>query len=181
MKLMILIALGSNLSGPWGTPQQTLRRAVDEIGGDALQVVAVSCAYRTRAYGVAGQPDYLNAVIQIAGFLPPEALLGRLHRIERAAARARGGRWGVRTLDIDLLDWNGRICGPRAENSRLGQSGFKPMSLPHPGIENRPFVIIPLAEIVPSWHHPVTGDLAATLARGAKRIFAGAVLDKAEL
>ena len=152
---MILLGLGSNLSGPWGTPLETLRRALCEMQLSNIQIVQRSRAYSTCAYGVGGQPDYINAVVSIACLAPPEALLIRLHRLERRAARARGERWGARTLDIDLLDWHGRVIGSAQERGSRTELGFKPLSLPHPGIVNRPFVIVPLAEIAPEWHHPV--------------------------
>ena len=178
---MILIALGSNLQGPWGSPQETLARALDELGRRDLPVLQCSSGYRTKAYGDQGQPDYVNAVARISTTLSPEALLMRLHRIERSAARSRGERWGARTLDLDLLDWNGRVSGDPVENGRRGELGYKPVSLPHPGILNRPFVAIPLAEIVPDWHHPVTGETAVAIARRTARHAAGAVLETVAL
>ncbi len=168
---MILLGLGSNLTGPWGTPLETLRRALREMPANSISILKCSKAYHTQAYGLGGQPDYVNLVVQVACFAPPEALLIRLHRIEKRAARARGERWGARTLDIDLLDWHGRVVGPSRERGSRTELGFKPLSLPHPGIVHRPFVIGPLAEIAPNWHHPVHGVTAVSLARnltGAK-------------
>ncbi len=178
---MILIALGSNLPGPWGTPRETLAWALATMEKRGIRVVRCSSGYRTKAYGDLGQPDYVNAVVRVSSHLPPEALLMRLHRIERAAARSRGERWGARTLDLDLLDWNGRVSGDVTENSRRAELGHKPISLPHPGIGNRPFVAVPLAEIVPRWHHPVTGETAGKIARRVGRHAAGAVLERIEL
>ncbi|MEM7427323.1 MAG: 2-amino-4-hydroxy-6-hydroxymethyldihydropteridine diphosphokinase [Pseudomonadota bacterium] len=178
---MILIALGSNLPGPWGSPRQTLASALEAIEESGISLQGCSSGYRTKAYGDLGQPDYVNAVASVLSHLPPEALLLRLHRIERQAARARGERWGARTLDIDLLSWNGRVSGGQAENGRRGELGYKPISLPHPGLCKRPFVAIPLAEIAPRWHHPVTGETAGMIARSASRFAAGAVLEAVEL
>lgn len=178
---MILIALGSNLPGPWGTPLETVSRALHVLDERGVVVIRCSSGYRTAAYGDQGQPDYINAVVQISSTLPPAALLMRLHRIERMAARSRGERWGARTLDLDLLDWNGRVSGGGRENGRPGDLGYKPISLPHPGILKRPFVAIPLAEIAPDWHHPVTGETATMIARRTARLAAGAVLETVEL
>ena len=178
---MILIALGSNLPGPWGSPRDTVVRALEVLEANRLTVERRSSGYRTAAYGDQGQPDYVNAVAQISSSLPPAALLMRLHRIERSAARSRGERWGARTLDLDLLDWNGRVSGIGGERGRPGDLGYKPITLPHPGILKRPFVAIPLAEIAPRWHHPVTGETAATIARRTARLAAGAVLETIEL
>lgn len=173
---MILLGLGSNLSGPWGTPKETLKRALDEMQSNSIQIDRCSMAYSTNAYGVGGQPDYVNAVVAISCLAPPEALLIRLHRLERRAARARGERWGARTLDIDLLDWHGRVIGSAKERGSRTELGFKPLSLPHPGIIKRPFVIVPVAEIAPGWHHPVSGKTAVSLARSLAGVRAGGIL-----
>ncbi|MCP5081739.1 MAG: 2-amino-4-hydroxy-6-hydroxymethyldihydropteridine diphosphokinase [Alphaproteobacteria bacterium] len=178
---MILLGLGSNLSGPWGTPLETLRCALREMQTNGIAVVKRSKAYSTCAYGVGGQPDYVNAVVSIDCIAPPEALLIRLHRLEKFAARARGERWGARTLDIDLLDWHGRVIGSSKERGGRTELGFKPLSLPHPGIVNRPFVIVPLAEIAPGWHHPVNGKTAKSLARNIACDRAGGILSATRL
>ena len=173
---MILLGLGSNLPGPWGTPLETLRRALLEMKACGIEVVSQSKAYSTHAYGVGGQPDYVNAVLSVACLAPPEALMMRLHSLERRAARSRGERWGARTLDIDLLDWHGRIIGSSRERGSRTELGFKPLSLPHPGILKRPFVIVPLAEIAPEWHHPISGKTALSLARTIAKSRAGGIL-----
>ena len=78
--------------------------------------------------------------------MPPEALLTRCQRIERLAGRRRGRRWGARVLDIDILDWHGVI-----------RRGCSRLILPHPEIAARAFVLEPLREIAPRWHHPLNG------------------------
>lgn len=178
---MILLGLGSNLSGPWGTPLETLRCCLVEMQANGMTVLKRSKAYSTQAYGLGGQPDYVNAVVSIACLAPPEALLIRLHRLEKSAARARGERWGARTLDIDLLDWHGRVVGSAKERGSRTELGFKPLSLPHPGIVHRPFVIGPLAEIAPGWHHPVNGKTALSLARNIAGARAGGILSATHL
>ncbi len=178
---MILLGIGSNLSGPWGTPLETLRRALEEMHSNGIDVIARSMAYSTCAYGLGGQPDYMNAVVSISCLAPPEALLIRLHRLEKRAARARGERWGARTLDIDLLDWHGRVIGTSRERGSRTELGFKPLSLPHPGIVKRPFVIIPLAEIAPGWHHPVNGRTAVSLANSIADSRAGGIIAATKL
>jgi 2-amino-4-hydroxy-6-hydroxymethyldihydropteridine diphosphokinase len=172
---MVFIGLGSNLPGPWGTPAATVLRALNEIEMNGLHVKQVSSFYSSKAYGREGVPDYVNSVVRVSTFFPPLALLARLHRIEKMAARSRGQRWGARTLDLDLLDWKGCITGPREEKGS-GQAAFRPLSLPHPGIVVRPFVLIPLAEIAPEWHHPISGKTARTLAKGIQMQKAGRIL-----
>ena len=151
---MILVALGSNRTGSWGNPRQTVRRALAHLDQGGLRLVAASRLLVTQPFGRANQPPFVNAVAVIATHLPPEALLRKLHEIERLAGRQRRLRWGPRNLDLDLLDYNGRRRpGPVAP------------ILPHPGIAERIFVLKPLAEIAPRWRHPISRRTAAELLR----------------
>jgi len=153
-KNMILIGLGSNMSGPWGSPRDAVLRALRELDGNGTQLLAASRLLVTSPYGKKNQPDYVNAVALIATHMPPEALMRRLHAIERSAGRRRGIRWGPRSLDLDLLDYRGR---------RMGRPGR--LALPHPGIALRQFVLKPIAEIAPGWIHPVARKRAQMLLR----------------
>ena len=149
---MILIGLGSNLAGPWGSSRDTVLRALGHLDRAGLSLVTASRLLNSRPYGNANQPPFVNAVARIATHLPPEALLHRLHAIERAAGRRRGLRWGPRTLDLDLLDYHALV--------RPGRP-----TLPHPGISSRAFVLVPIAEIAPGWRHPVLRASALQLLR----------------
>jgi 2-amino-4-hydroxy-6-hydroxymethyldihydropteridine diphosphokinase len=146
---MILVALGSNLSGPWGNPTATVNQAIEELGRRNIRVLRTSQLLLTAPYGVTNQPDFVNAVISISTVIPPQSLMRVLHDIERKAGRRRLKRWGPRTLDLDLLEYHGRILAPRTRS-------IKPLVLPHPGIELRSFVLRPLTEIAPRWKHPVS-------------------------
>lgn len=148
---MILVALGSNSTGPWGTPRDTLAAALGHLDGGGISRVRASQLFVTSPFGVTDQPDFVNAVAEVTSSLPPEALLAQLHEIERQAGRERSLRWGPRTLDLDLLDYHGLI-----------RPGPAPV-LPHPGIAERIFVLAPLAEIAPGWRHPQTGLTAAEM------------------
>lgn len=149
---MILIGIGSNIGGPWGNSRDTVEQAFRELARDRVTLVKRSRLLMSRPYGNTRQPAFVNAVAEIATHLPPEALLARLHAIERAAGRRRGRRWGPRTLDLDLLDYHG-----------LARNG-RPV-LPHPGIAERLFVLVPIAEIASRWLHPVLRRPARVLAR----------------
>lgn len=151
---MIIIALGSNRSGPWGSPQATVERALRHLDRDGLRLVKVSRLLVSSPFGRTNQPPFVNAVAEIATRLPPAALMQKLHAIEKQAGRRRLLRWGPRTLDIDLLDYHGLVSAP-------GQR----LRLPHPGIAARIFVLKPLAEIAPGWKHPVSHRSAAMLLR----------------
>jgi 2-amino-4-hydroxy-6-hydroxymethyldihydropteridine diphosphokinase len=151
---MILVALGSNRTGPWGSPHDTVTRALAKLNTGGLRLKRASRLLVSSPFGRTGQPPFVNAVALIETGFSASALLRRLHDIERMAGRRRGLRWGPRTLDLDLIDYRGLI---RRKPSR-------PV-LPHPGIAARIFVLAPVAEIAPDWRHPVSRQTAATLLR----------------
>ncbi len=129
------IGLGSNLDDPQGQ----LRRAVEALRSlPESRLTAVSPFYRSRPMGPADQPDYVNAVAMLDTCLEPLALLDALQAIEQQQGRVRtGARWGPRTLDLDLLLYGTeRIDHPR-------------LSVPHPGMRERSFVLRPLADLAP--------------------------------
>jgi 2-amino-4-hydroxy-6-hydroxymethyldihydropteridine diphosphokinase len=164
---MILVAIGSNLEGPWGSPRETILRALAELDRAPLSVRAASPLYTTSPFGRANQPDFVNAAARIETHLPPDALLQRLHAIERAAGRRRTTRWGPRALDLDLLDYHGLVRASR-------RGGLK---LPHPGISDRAFVLEPIAAIAPAWRHPVSRLTAADMRRRLGSAREGRILD----
>jgi 2-amino-4-hydroxy-6-hydroxymethyldihydropteridine diphosphokinase len=153
---MILIGIGSNVSGPWGPPAATVERALAALDEAPLHLVKASRPIVTPPFGLTDQPDFVNAVAEIETGLEPPALLAHLHAIERRAGRRRTLRWGPRTLDLDLLDYDGRVI---AADPDLDDGPV----LPHPGIAERSFVLAPIAEIAPQWRHPVLDETAATL------------------
>ncbi len=157
---MILIGIGSNVSGPWGPPGAAVERALAALDEAPLRLVKASQAIVTAPFGRTDQPDFINAVAEIETSLEPAALLAHLHAIERRAGRRRTLRWGPRTLDLDLLDHHAKVLSGLA-----GREGEPPLVLPHPGIPERSFVLRPIAEIAPEWRHPVLGETAAALLR----------------
>lgn len=144
------IALGGNL----GDTHATLRKALDAL--DALprtRLVAHSRFYRTPPWGLHEQPAFLNAAAELDTGLAPHALLDVLLEIERGAGRVRDGeRWGPRTLDLDLLYMGGVVL----DDERL--------TLPHPRIAERAFVLLPLADLAPDLELPGQGRVDALLA-----------------
>ena len=159
---MILVALGSNIAGPWGSPRQTIEYALHELDRFPLHLIRASSLLLTKPFGVLNQPDFVNAVALLGTALSPEALLRKLHMIERAAGRKRGRRWGPRSLDLDILVYH---------NVQHIQKGLvqKALVLPHPGISQRSFVLKPLQEVAPHWKHPILRKNAFELSRALHR------------
>jgi len=141
---VILIALGANLHSAVGEPAVTLTRALAAIHAQRIRVLRVSAFYATPAWPDPADPPFVNAVAAIDTDLTPLALLTALHGIEIQFGRKRLQPNAPRTLDLDLLDYDGRV-----ENDAL--------ILPHPRIAERAFVLVPLADVAPDWKHPVTG------------------------
>ena len=172
----VLVGLGSSCPGPWGTPAETIARAIEELRDARVTVTSVSPLYETAAVGRAGQPSYVNAVAAIDTAAPPEALLRRLKAIERASGRRGGSPWGPRTLDVDILDYKGLVRHWRGKQPRFARAGARPLVLPHPWIEKRPFVLRPLLDVAPGWRHPVTHRSAQEVWRSVARSRGGQVI-----
>jgi len=136
----VYIGLGSNLSGSMGDPQKQLQTALEKISDHPeIHQLNTSSFYRTSPVGPQDQPDFINAVAQAKTSLTPLALLDYLQQIENEHGRERKEYWGARTLDLDIL-----IFGQQSiHNTRL--------IIPHPRIEERAFVLVPLLEVKPNF------------------------------
>ena len=141
---MILIALGANLPSHAGPPASTLKHALGKLDGKGVKIRSVSSFYETPAWPDAADPAFVNAVAAVQTILQPVELLAVLHGVETAMGRLRSAPNAPRTLDLDLLDYEGRIMDG-------------PLVLPHPRLAERSFVLVPLAEVAPDWRHPVSG------------------------
>ncbi len=150
---MILIAFGSNIDGPWGTPRETVLRAAKELLEQGVHILRLSTLIETLPFGVTDQPSFINAVAKVETNQSPEVLMQTLHALEREAGRERGLRWGPRTLDLDLLDYDGLIRQRTSPDRST-------LALPHPEMLLRDFVLQPIAEVAPEWRHPVTHQSA---------------------
>jgi len=143
------VGLGSNV----GDRAALLRRAIGLLArSQGVEVAAVSAFIETEPVGgPAGQPMYLNAVVHLRVAISPHELLDRLLGIEAELGRVRGERWGPRTIDLDLLLYDSLVLRTAS------------LTLPHPRMHERRFVLGPLAEIAPQAVHPTTGRTVAEL------------------
>jgi 2-amino-4-hydroxy-6-hydroxymethyldihydropteridine diphosphokinase len=154
-----VISLGANVPGPWGTPAATLCRSLDILQQNRVFIVARSRIYRTSKHPGAGlMPEFYNLVVTARTSVPIGGLLRLFKSIERQAGRRMRPRWSARPLDLDLVDYGGRILNWPALNRSGG-----PLILPHPLMHRRGFVLVPLAEIGPHWRHPALGITASAL------------------
>lgn len=146
----VYVGLGSNLEDP----RAQVSRALEELAAlPDSALCAKSSLYRTPPMGPPGQPDYINAVARLRTALSPHALLDALQALEQGHARVREVRWGPRTLDLDILLYDAMHIA----DTRL--------TVPHPGMAERAFVLVPLAEIAPALVIPGMGAVGDLLPR----------------
>jgi len=151
---VILVGIGSNLAAPrFGSPQDTASAAVAQLPRIGAAVLGCSRWYLSEPVPPSDQPWYVNGVALVETRLAPPALLAALLALEARFGRRCGVANAARTLDLDLLDYDGR------------QSATKRLVLPHPRLHERRFVLAPLAEILPHWRHPRLRMTASELLR----------------
>jgi 2-amino-4-hydroxy-6-hydroxymethyldihydropteridine diphosphokinase len=149
---VILIGLGGNLDSPrFGPPRATLTAALDALVAARIRILSRSSWYESEPVPASDQPWFVNAVAALETGLEPAPLLAQLQAVEARLGRVRHGRNAARSIDLDLLDHSGRLI----------ETPF--LTLPHPRLHERRFVLMPLAEIAPEWRHPRLGLSAREL------------------
>lgn len=160
-----LVAFGANLQLAVRPPAEVLPQAARVLADTPLTILAMSRLYSSPCFPVGAGPDYVNATALIETELTPEALLRRLHAVEAAFGRQRVQRWGQRTLDLDLLACGDLVLPDAATQDhwralapdQQAKAAPQELILPHPRLQDRAFVLVPLADIAPDWRHPRLG------------------------
>ena len=167
----ILIALGANLPSEAGSPLQTLQSALSALAREGYAVDQVSKYYATPCFPAGFGPDYCNACARLTGPSDPAEILAALHRVEAQFGRERARRWGSRSLDLDLLAVGETVMPDEATQSRWREIAVEEQTqrtpdtliLPHPRLQDRAFVLVPLCDIAANWRHPILDRTAREL------------------
>ncbi len=161
----VLISAGSNVNETLSDATALVQKCKRLLSERLMCPVTASRIYRTPAFPAGNGPDFANAVFVIETTLSPSDVLDILHQIEDEAGRTRTVRWGQRVLDLDLIavgdvvepdlkTWRDWRDLPLEQQMKVAPTD---LILPHPRVQDRPFVLVPLRDVWPDWVHPVTG------------------------
>ncbi len=154
MQKKIYLGFGGNLTVEgFASPRDLCEAAIARLADNNTKIIAVSPWYRTAPVPISDQPWFYNAVVEIATNLTPPDLIAVLHHLEADFGRIRIERNEARPLDIDIIDYAGRVMDGN-------------LTLPHPRLHERAFVLYPLYDLAPDWVHPVSGVAISALISG---------------
>ncbi|MBT4738179.1 MAG: 2-amino-4-hydroxy-6-hydroxymethyldihydropteridine diphosphokinase [Flavobacteriales bacterium] len=143
----VYIQLGSNI----GERESFITKSMHKVEGDIGKIITASSIFETTAWGNENQNNFLNSVIEIKTPFDAFTILQKSQEIENNLGRKRSDKWGERTIDIDILFYNNKIINT------------KELTIPHPLIQKRKFVLVPLSEIAPNYKHPILKKNISTL------------------
>ena len=163
MSQLALIALGSNEKSEFGDARETVQKSMSLIAQLSDQAAQFSDFYKTPAFPEGSGPAFVNAAMVIITKLSARDLLAELHKIEATYGRKRTTRWGQRTLDVDLIAFGDQVIPNETTQKHWrnlplnDQKRTVPteLILPHPRVQDRAFVLVPLADVAPDWQHPL--------------------------
>ena len=143
----VYIQLGSNI----GERESFITKSMHKVEDDIGKIITASSIFETTAWGNENQNNFLNSVIEIKTPFDAFTILQKSQEIENNLGRKRSDKWGERTIDIDILFYNNKIINT------------KELTIPHPLIQKRKFVLVPLSEIAPNYMHPILKKNISTL------------------
>ena len=152
---MLLLGLGSNLSSSFGDRFENLNLATSYLELYKIKIIKRSSFYETPSYPHKKNPKFINIVIEVSTYLPPEDLASVLIFVEEKLERKRMKKNEPRTCDIDIIDYNGKVMDFTYKSLIF--------RVPHEKLIYRNFVLFPLQEIVPNWIHPKTKEKISNL------------------
>ena len=169
----VILGLGGNISSQVGGAPDTIARATADLATAGVGVIAKSKLYETPCFPAGAGPDFLNAALLCSTILDPKAFLSLIHSTEKKYGRKRTARWAERTLDIDILaiddcvlpdaatfqEWQN--LSPDLQKSKTPDQ----LIVPHPRLQDRAFVLVPMADVAPDWHHPILGESVSKMLR----------------
>ncbi len=151
--MIVYIALGTNM----GNLKENIQTAIKKMKEAQISISKIAEPLHNKAYGKTDQDDFLNTVVEAETNLDPWDLLDALQTIETQMGRVRKEHWGPRIIDLDIVLYEDRII----ETERL--------TVPHPDMKNRDFVLYPLAEIAPDLVHPIEGKTISQMAKALNK------------
>lgn len=164
-KVKKILALGSNQPSDVGDSAQTLSNAIEVLSERLGITPHISRFFSTPAFPEGSGPDFVNAVVVLESGITPGELLGICHSLEQDAHRVRAQRWAARTLDIDVIACDDAVLPDTRVHAywrdlplsaQLTETPTK-LIVPHPRMQDRAFVLVPMMDVAPAWRHPILG------------------------
>lgn len=166
-----LIAIGSNVANATMSPLSLIKSALEVLKNDLTSDFCAARFYTTPAYPAGSGPEFVNTAVRFKTTQDPADIMAYLHEIEARFDRVRGQRWAARTLDLDLIACGDAVL-PDAQvqaqwrmlhPDRQSREAPDQLILPHPRMQDRAFVLVPLLDIAPDWVHPTMGLTVAQM------------------